>query len=286
MKDRTPQEAWSNVKPSVEHLTVWGCLTHTHVPKQPQKDIADTYQTQPINAEDQPNIEQQHEENQEEDFQSNLTGGSNSSSTSSENTSSSSGISGNGSSSPDATNVRQRRTHRAPVWMEDYIPGEGLHEEEVNIVQDIGEQDPFTYQVAVKHKKWKNDMDAEIESIVKNNTWTLSSRQQKNRKRMEVVSVRCKVSISTGRIRAPMAWYSKIEIHFVKEGFQKCRTEQTLFTKRRAEGRFIIVIIYIDDLVCTREDEELIADFKASMLREFDMTDLGVMFYFLGIEVI
>ncbi|GAA0184999.1 hypothetical protein LIER_32287 [Lithospermum erythrorhizon] len=34
VKDVTIQEAWSSVKPSVDHLRVWGCLAHTHVPKQ------------------------------------------------------------------------------------------------------------------------------------------------------------------------------------------------------------------------------------------------------------
>ena len=32
VKNITPQEAWSGVKPSVEHLCVFGCLAHVHVP--------------------------------------------------------------------------------------------------------------------------------------------------------------------------------------------------------------------------------------------------------------
>ncbi|GAA0145519.1 hypothetical protein LIER_42864 [Lithospermum erythrorhizon] len=33
VKNMTPQEAWSGVKPAVDHFKVWGCLAHTHVPK-------------------------------------------------------------------------------------------------------------------------------------------------------------------------------------------------------------------------------------------------------------
>ena len=38
--------------------------------------------------------------------------------------------------------------------------------------------------------------------------------------------------------------------------------------------------IYVDDLLCTGDDEELVGDFKRSMKKEFDMTDLGQMTFF------
>ncbi|GAA0173654.1 hypothetical protein LIER_41565 [Lithospermum erythrorhizon] len=33
VKDMTPYEAWSGMKPSVDHFRVWGCLAHVHMPK-------------------------------------------------------------------------------------------------------------------------------------------------------------------------------------------------------------------------------------------------------------
>jgi hypothetical protein len=86
--------------------------------------------------------------------------------------------------------------------------------------------------------------------------------------------------------QAPRAWFSRIEAHFIGEGFQRCESEQTLFTRRTQEGRIIIVSIYVDDLIFTGNDEVMLSDFKNSMLREFDMTDLGKMRFFLGIEVL
>ena len=41
----------------------------------------------------------------------------------------------------------------------------------------------------------------------------------------------------------------------------------------------------MDDLIFTRNDEEMFVVFKQSRKEEFDMTDLGKMKYFLGIEV-
>ncbi|GAA0167068.1 transmembrane signal receptor [Lithospermum erythrorhizon] len=88
-----------------------------------------------------------------------------------------------------------------------------------------------------------------------------------------------------GLKQAPRAWYSKIDSHFSKEGFNKCSSEQTLFTKRSSNGRVVIVSLYVDDLIYTGNDENLMMRFKKSMVREFDMSDLGLMSYFLGIEV-
>jgi len=32
VRNITPQEAWSGIKPLVKHLRVWGCLAHVHIP--------------------------------------------------------------------------------------------------------------------------------------------------------------------------------------------------------------------------------------------------------------
>ena len=42
---------------------------------------------------------------------------------------------------------------------------------------------------------------------------------------------------------------------------------------------------YVDDLIFTWNDEIMFTEFKKSMMLEFDMTNLGKMRYFLGIEV-
>ena len=47
----------------------------------------------------------------------------------------------------------------------------------------------------------------------------------------------------------------------------------------------IIVSIYVDDLLVTGNEEKLIMEFKVEMLRVFEMTDLGLMSFFLGMEV-
>jgi hypothetical protein len=89
-----------------------------------------------------------------------------------------------------------------------------------------------------------------------------------------------------GLKQAPRAWYSRIETYFVKEGFEKCFCEHTLFTKTSDKGSMLIVSLYVDDLIFTGNSECMFKGFKDSMMREFDMSDLGRMKYFLGVEVI
>jgi hypothetical protein len=88
-----------------------------------------------------------------------------------------------------------------------------------------------------------------------------------------------------GLKQAPRAWFSRMENYFINEGFDKCPNEQTLFTKRSKEGKMLIASVYVDDLIYTGDDEEMISSFKCSMMQVFEMTDLGKMKFFLGIEV-
>ena len=47
-----------------------------------------------------------------------------------------------------------------------------------------------------------------------------------------------------------------------------------------------MVRIYVDDLLCISNNKDMLTEFKLSMKKEFDMTDLGNMRFFLGIEVL
>jgi hypothetical protein len=86
--------------------------------------------------------------------------------------------------------------------------------------------------------------------------------------------------------QALRAWYSKIKAYFAKESFEKCHYEHTLFIKFNKEGKLLIVSLYVDDLIITRNYNNMCEEFKKLMMLEFDMSDLGKMRYFLGIEVL
>ena len=48
----------------------------------------------------------------------------------------------------------------------------------------------------------------------------------------------------------------------------------------------LIVSLYVDDLIFTGNNEDKFKDFKASMMKEFDMLEIRRTKYFLGVEVI
>jgi hypothetical protein len=87
-----------------------------------------------------------------------------------------------------------------------------------------------------------------------------------------------------GLKQAPMAWYNKKEKYFHSEKFDKCAHEHTLFVKYGTNDKILIVSLYVDDLICTRNDSLMIKSFKDSMQKNFAMTDLGKMRYFLGVR--
>lgn len=87
-----------------------------------------------------------------------------------------------------------------------------------------------------------------------------------------------------GLKQAPRAWFNQIEAYFIREGFKKSSHDHTLFVKKVQE-KIIIVSLYVDDLIYAGNDSVMCGLFKRSMQSEFEMTDLGKMKFFLGVEL-
>jgi len=87
-----------------------------------------------------------------------------------------------------------------------------------------------------------------------------------------------------GLKQAPRAWYSAIDSYLLENRFEKCEGEPTLYIKGN-DGKLLIVVLYIDDVIFTGNDDYLIENFKTVMKEEFEMTNMGLLRYFLGIEV-
>lgn len=75
-----------------------------------------------------------------------------------------------------------------------------------------------------------------------------------------------------------------MDAHLKDLKFVKCTQEQALYT-REEDGGAVIVGIYVDDLIITGKSREDINQFKVQMMDEFNMSDLGLLSYYLGIEV-
>ena len=86
-----------------------------------------------------------------------------------------------------------------------------------------------------------------------------------------------------GLKQAPRAWYSHIDTYFLQMGFEKSDVDPNLYFIIRGEDT-LILILYVDDLFITGA-EDLIAECKLGLASEFEMSDIGLMHYFLGMEV-
>lgn len=71
--------------------------------------------------------------------------------------------------------IREPRLRRPPTWMIDYMSGSELFDNEKTIQLALfADNDPITFDDAMKSSKCRKAMDLEIEAIVKNNTWELT----------------------------------------------------------------------------------------------------------------
>ncbi|KAL0556854.1 hypothetical protein IC582_005371 [Cucumis melo] len=74
---------------------------------------------------------------------------------------------------------------------------------------------------------------------------------------------------------------------FVKsQGYSQGHSDHTLFTKVSKTGKIAILIVYVDDIVLTGDDQTKINQLKQRMGDEFEIKDLGNLKYFLGMEVV
>ena len=87
-----------------------------------------------------------------------------------------------------------------------------------------------------------------------------------------------------GLKQAPRAWNTRIDTYFKENGFKQCPYEHALYTKKSV-GNVMFVDLYVDDLILMGNNDEMIEKFKGTMIQEFEMTDLGLMRFFLGLEV-
>ena len=67
-------------------------------------------------------------------------------------------------------------------------------------------------------------------------------------------------------------------------GFTKSKADSNLYYKVE-DGNPVMPLLYVDDLFVILGTNGLITDTKRSLAAEFEMKDLGMMHYFLGMEV-
>nr|GEZ03363.1 putative ribonuclease H-like domain-containing protein [Tanacetum cinerariifolium] len=74
-----------------------------------------------------------------------------------------------------------------------------------------------------------------------------------------------------GLHQAPRAWYGTLSKYLLTNGFQRGTIDQTMFI-RRQRGDFILVQVYVDDIIFGSSNPHLCKDFEALMHEKFQMS--------------
>ncbi|GJR01005.1 putative ribonuclease H-like domain-containing protein [Tanacetum coccineum] len=84
--------------------------------------------------------------------------------------------------------------------------------------------------------------------------------------------------------QAPRAWYETLSTYLLDNGFQRGRIDKTFFIKRH-KGDILLVQVYVDDIIFGLTKKELCFAFEKLMHEKFQMSSIGELTFFLGLQV-
>ncbi|GKB23951.1 uncharacterized mitochondrial protein-like protein, partial [Tanacetum coccineum] len=87
-----------------------------------------------------------------------------------------------------------------------------------------------------------------------------------------------------GLHQALRSWYETLSTYLLDNGFQRGKIDKTLFIKRE-KGDILLVQVYIDDIIFGSTKKSLSTKFEKMMHMKFQMSSIGELTFFLGLQV-
>jgi hypothetical protein len=87
-----------------------------------------------------------------------------------------------------------------------------------------------------------------------------------------------------GLKQAPQAWYARLKIFLLERGYVMGSVDKTIFTLNHGID-FLLVQIYVDDIIFGDSSHTLVSRFQKIMESEFQMSMMRELTFFLGIQV-
>lgn len=176
--------------------------------------------------------------------------------------------------------------HKARLVAKGYSQQQGIDFEEtfspvarfenVRIVLALAAQLQFhVYQFDVKSAFLNGDLQEEV-YVTQLERFVVEGKKAKVYKQKKALY---------GLKQTPRAWYNKIDGYFCQNGFTRSENVPTLHIKKEGNNDFIIVCLYIDDAIYMSSSDSLVAVFKSNMMKKFEMSNIGLLRYFLGLKV-
>ncbi|GJS14345.1 putative ribonuclease H-like domain-containing protein, partial [Tanacetum coccineum] len=87
-----------------------------------------------------------------------------------------------------------------------------------------------------------------------------------------------------GLHQAPRAWYERLSTFLLEHGYRRGAIDKTLFIKKDRRD-IMLVQVYVDDIIFGSTKSSMVKDFEELMQKEFKMSSMGELTFFLGLQV-
>ncbi|GKD28292.1 ribonuclease H-like domain-containing protein, partial [Tanacetum coccineum] len=87
-----------------------------------------------------------------------------------------------------------------------------------------------------------------------------------------------------GLHQAPRSWYETLSTYLLENGYKRDTIDKTLFIKKD-RGDILLVQVYVDDIIFGSTKKSLCVEFEQIMHKRFQMSSIGELTFFLGLQV-
>jgi hypothetical protein len=87
-----------------------------------------------------------------------------------------------------------------------------------------------------------------------------------------------------GLKQAPQAWYHRLDTYLKDKGFMRGKTDNNLYIKTE-NNDLLIILVYVDDIIFGCNKDSLVQWFASAMESEFEMSMIGELPFFLGLQI-
>jgi hypothetical protein len=102
---------------------------------------------------------------------------------------------------------------------------------------------------------------------------------------MQDSSLVCRLNKSLyGLKKALRAWYAKIDSYLLSQNFVRCKSNTNVYMPRMVDS-LLLLVLYVDDLLINGCSTSVIVAVKRILHDRFLMMDMGLLHFFLGLEI-
>ncbi|KAE8680077.1 hypothetical protein F3Y22_tig00111392pilonHSYRG00241 [Hibiscus syriacus] len=178
----------------------------------------------------------------------------------------------------------------------EFVEFEEISRNDVQINPEAVQEEPECYDEAMQVEdsvKWESSMKDEMDSLMSNQTWELAELPPGKKalhnkwiykiKEEHDGSKRYKARLVVKGFSEKKC-YKKFDSFMGSNGFTRCQADHCCYIKR-FDNSFIILLLYVDDMLVASSDMQEIINLKQKLSKQFAMKDLGTAKQILGMRI-